>query len=898
MGLDHPDYGKSVTNLGLLYHNQGNYAKAEPLYLEAKRIFAKAFGIAHPAYLHIMGNISTLYYDKGEYDKAQVLNTEAKEIKLKLAGEETEQYAALLNNIGNLYNGSANYDQAELLYIESKDFKARLLGKEDPDYAITTGNLGILYYNKGDFTKAEALLLEAKEIQLKAEKVPAEYPSNLNTLAMVYKAKKEYSKAEALYLEAKEIWAKTLGTSHQFYATALYNLAYRYKAKGEYAKAETLYLEAKEIMKKALGENHPEYAAFLNGLASFYFEKGEYPKAEQLFLQAKAIQTKTLGKDHPDYAETTVNLALLYQKTNRIPEAAALFLESNKINRRIIEKASSYSSENEMLAFLRTFEEELARFQSITLLHPTPELCQENYNNALFNTGITLENDRILARAIAGADSLTRGIYEKWQGCHRRLAKRYARPIDERKKIAEVEAEAEGYEKLLRRSLPAFRQAPKVPTWQDVQTHLKPDEVAIAFLHFQYYKPEATDSTMYAAMLLRPGWKAPKLVQLLEEKQLDSLIHTTGELKSDYVMKLYSISDRGIIAVEKPTKTLYQLCWQPLEKELSGVKTVYFSPTGLLHRINLSAIPIPPQEGGQAGLDSTLADRYHLIELGSTRSLAASAETSIQNNQALLFGSIQFEMDSTALLASIARLNGSTVASPAAPAPANTNAPNRGGTWAYLKGTEKEVSTIESLLSADGMNIKTLKNYDATEEAFKKIGTQGESPRILHLATHGFFFPDLKGKAINTKESGFKTSENPLIRSGLLLAGANYAWAAGKPLKKGMENGILTAYEISHLNLSNTELVVLSACETGLGDIQGNEGVYGLQRAFKIAGVRYLIMSLWQVPDKQTSLLMTTFYKKWLDEKMELPEAFRAAQKLMRDNGLSPYDWAGFVLVE
>ena len=129
------------------------------------------------------------------------------------------------------------------------------------------------------------------------------------------------------------------------------------------------------------------------------------------------------------------------------------------------------------------------------------------------------------------------------------------------------------------------------------------------------------------------------------------------------------------------------------------------------------------------------------------------------------------------------------------------------------------------------------------------------------------------------------------------MAGGNSAWQGIQP-PEGREDGILTAYEISQMNLSNTELVVLSACETGLGDIQGNEGVYGLQRAFKIAGVKYLIMSLWQVPDKQTSLLMITFYKKWLVEKMTIPNAFHAAQKQLRDGGLEPYYWAGFVLVE
>jgi len=180
------------------------------------------------------------------------------------------------------------------------------------------------------------------------------------------------------------------------------------------------------------------------------------------------------------------------------------------------------------------------------------------------------------------------------------------------------------------------------------------------------------------------------------------------------------------------------------------------------------------------------------------------------------------------------------------------------------------------------------------------------SPRVLHLATHGFFFPDPEktsamfetSPTLGAAEPVFKISDHPMIRSGLLLAGGNHAWATGKPLREGMEDGILTAYEISQMNLANTELVVLSACETGLGDISGNEGVYGLQRAFKIAGVKYLIMSLWQVPDKQTSLLMTIFYKKWIEENMAIPEAFRAAQKELREAGLDPYQWAGFVLVE
>ncbi|MBP6185625.1 MAG: CHAT domain-containing protein, partial [Saprospiraceae bacterium] len=174
------------------------------------------------------------------------------------------------------------------------------------------------------------------------------------------------------------------------------------------------------------------------------------------------------------------------------------------------------------------------------------------------------------------------------------------------------------------------------------------------------------------------------------------------------------------------------------------------------------------------------------------------------------------------------------------------------------------------------------------------------SPRVLHIATHGFFFPDPVDKILTSREGEpvFKWSDNPMIRSGLILAGGNYAWQNGKAVSPDKEDGILTAYEISQMNLSNTELVVLSACETGLGDIQGNEGVYGLQRAFKIAGAKYLIMSLWQVPDRETMEFMTTFYKNWLEQKLSIPDAFRKTQREMRDRFFNPYSWGAFVLVE
>ena len=211
---------------------------------------------------------------------------------------------------------------------------------------------------------------------------------------------------------------------------------------------------------------------------------------------------------------------------------------------------------------------------------------------------------------------------------------------------------------------------------------------------------------------------------------------------------------------------------------------------------------------------------------------------------------------------------------------------------------DEALGILETAEKKAGNRSTVKKGYAATEETFKQLGKNEPSPRILHVATHGFFFPDpASSNPAKGGEPAFKVSDNPMIRSGLILAGANHAWKTGLPLAN-LEDGILTAYEISQLDLRHTDLVVLSACETGLGQIAGNEGVYGLQRAFKIAGAKNLVMSLWQVPDYQTQELMTIFYQKMLLENMPVQVALQAAQEEMRQRNYEPYYWAGFVLIE
>ena len=487
--------------------------------------------------------------------------------------------------------------------------------------------------------------------------------------------------------------------------------------------------------------------------------------------------------------------------------------------------------------------------------------------------------------------------FNQLKGFGRRLAAQYSLPASDRDSslIANLEEKADQLEKDLTRTVAGFGEARQQVNWQEVQATLKKGEAAIEFVHYRYYDKEATDSTMYAALIVKPGDAAPTFIPLFEEKSLDSLLSPSGQRKADYVNHLYALADRGAKAIDRPQKSLYQMIWQPLAEELKGVKTVYFSPTGLLHRLNTGAIPVDEE--------TTLSDRFSLVELGSTRQLVIPTKMDASNQDALLFGGIQYETDTTAITAANMDLTSGSLAARGELSFTYTDSDDRTGTWDYLKWTEKEIESIEPLLQNAGLKTSIRKGFSATEESFKKIGQKGASPRILHIATHGYFFPDPEMQATRNVglgvEQPFRISDHPMIRSGLILAGGNHAWKTGKPIKPDMEDGILTAYEISQMNLSNTELVVLSACETGLGDIQGNEGVYGLQRAFKIAGAKYLIMSLWQVPDKETAYFMEIFYRNMTEGNLSIPGAFGATQKELRENPfVTPYQWAGFVLVE
>ncbi|MBK8562631.1 MAG: CHAT domain-containing protein [Saprospiraceae bacterium] len=897
-------YAAALNGLAKMYLRRGNYVEAEQICTEAKSIFEAIGAQGQVDYAVSLHNAAWLNQERGKYDAAVKLYKEAIATRQRILGEgKTDiDLGWSMNNLATVYYLQGEYELAEEYHTATAELRQKLLGRGHPSYAVSLINLGALQTDLRNYDKGEQLYLKAKAIFEDSLHLTEHYfyTMSLVNLGDLNIFKQEYKRAEGFLIQAKTIFEKTNNTQQQLYLKCLYSLVACSRNLGKKEQARDCSRIAKQVQEGLGGKTHPWYALGLVLESYDSFDNGEYAKAVAQCEEAKQVLESSMGEQNDIYLDMMLSLARAFWRKADFEAAALTVAKAYEIEKTMLLNGVQHLSEQELSAYVTRFVGNQGLMLSFA--SKQSDLAATCFDNALFHKGFLL-NAMMQVNHFAHKNPETEAAFNDLKTLKRQFARQLAKPKADRDEtvVTSLQDNISALEKELARSVSGLGEAMRQVTWKEVQGKLAATEAAIEFVHFRYHNPMPTDSIVYAAILTTHNSQQPIFISLFEEKQLDSLLAPNSERKADYVNGLYTVAERGLKPKGKPQRTLYELLWQPLEKALEGKKTLYFAPTGLLHRINLGAIPINDE--------TTIADRFGLVEMGSTRQLiVGSHQSAVGRRGAALFGGVQYEMDSTAIVAANSQIQTDLLASRSTGSRglsfSETDASQRGGTWSYLKWTDMEVAAIETILKNASITCNLSKGYEATEEAFKSIGIGIPSPTVLHIATHGYFFPDVKSGA-NTPsseagkgEAAFKTSEHPMIRSGLLLAGANHAWQTGQPLHPDLEDGILTAYEISQMNLQNTELVVLSACETGLGDIQGNEGVYGLQRAFKIAGAKYLVMSLWQVPDQETSVFMTQFYRHWLEDKMTIPDAFRAAQKEMRERFINPYQWAGFVLVE
>lgn len=398
------------------------------------------------------------------------------------------------------------------------------------------------------------------------------------------------------------------------------------------------------------------------------------------------------------------------------------------------------------------------------------------------------------------------------------------------------------------------------PHWEDVRSILKENELAIEFIEFPLWNQ---NQSIYAALSLHKDSEYPKLTALFEEKQLKLVPDT-----------LYY-----------QCKEMTNLVWEPLSLELEGIKNIYFSPSGVLYNIGIEFLP---------GMED-----YYICRLSSTRELVARNETAPMTKRAVLYGGLDYYSKNDTI-------DKDTFLNPidyAVVEHTDIRGIKLRGGKEYLPHTKKEVEQIEKLLREDHWTCLLDTAEIGTEESFKSLSMKGI--RCLHIATHGFYYTPEEADNIipdfmQTNNFIVTDEDKALTRSGLIMSGANHI-LEGEMLPDNVEDGILTAKEIANIDLRGLDLVVLSACQTGLGDVSQGEGVFGLQRGFKKAGANSILMSLWEVDDKATQILMTQFYKNWLSGQSKHQSLLSAQKYLRKTEGgkyTEPKYWAAFILLD
>jgi tetratricopeptide (TPR) repeat protein len=877
LGQEHADTAQSLNNLALLYWVMGEYAKAEPLDQEALRIRQKVLGSEHPDTATSLNNLALVYQDMGEYAKAEPLLQEALRIRQKVLGPEHPDTAQSLNNLALLYKAMGEYAKAEPLYQAALRIQQRISGSEDTGTGVSLNNLGELYRAMGEYAKAEPLLQEALRIWQKVLGPEHPYTAvSLNNLASLYHDMHEYAKAEPLREEALRIRQKVLGPEHPLTATSLNDLGSLYQDMGEYAKAEPLLKEALRIWQKVLGPEHSDTATGLDNLAGLYRAMGEYAKGEPLLKEALRIWQKVLGPEHPLTATGLDNLALLEFDLGRIDEATALARQASAVDLTILSKIFSFTSEQQRLAYLDIFRP--------YILFPILKGTEADLAAAVLRyKGVVLDSiveDRLLAEASQGSED--QKLVEQLNLDKRQLGQLYLQPAQKlsaetNQQIEALEGEIEKMESELAQHVAGLGQARHAlgVRLEQVRPVIPDDAALIEYLRYSDYLGKGKWEPHYGAIVLFSKG-APVWIPLGKANEIEHLVRRYGTLV------------RGSPQEDELSanlQALYEALWAPIGQALpSQTKRIIISPDGELNFISFATLLTKNQH--------FLAERYSVQYVSSGRDLLREVRPSTAK-EVVLFANPDFNLGSTAMLAKADNRS--------ADAGAVRGSEKRDiEDWSFgsLTGTQKESDELIKKFVGWGWKPSDFTAKEATKEALLKI----HSPFILHLATHGFFAKEDPTSANTEPESSLndrqsvtrsKFFKNPMHRSGLALAGAQTTIEAWKREEvPPVENdGILTAEDVSTLDLQGTWLVTLSACDTGSGEARAGEGVMGLRRGFIQAGAQNLLMTLWPISDEVTVQIMSDFYEA-AHNSGKAPEALADVQrnwlvKLRTEKGLA-----------
>ena len=727
-------------------------------------------------------------------------------------------------------------------------------------------SLGRMGMNRGEPKEGGAAYVRAREILEKASETETAIYARLSSyLAQVDHQRQDYEGAERLLQRALAIYEKLYGPDNLEVAVMLQNMGITATAKQEFGKAEKVYQRALAIREKVKGPEHVDVAFGLNNLANLYRIQGEYEKSLQHSQRALGILEKAAGPYQTVQLLALGSIARTYAVQGDLPNAIKFQEQVEDFVERSLDLNLAVGSERQKLAYLKSIQLRTDRAISLNLqLAPTnPKASALAALVVLQRKGRVLDamtDTLAILRGRAEADD--RALLDQLNETRRQLARLVlAGPqktigAEAGPAVAALEEKREELEAEISRRSAQFRSQAQPVTLAAVQALIPREAALVEFVAYRPFDPkiqhdrESLGEIRYGAFVVRREG-APQGVDLGSAKEIDAAVEKLRQALRD--------PDRS--DVQALARALDEKVMRPVRVHLSDETHLLVSPDGELNLVPFEALVDEK--------DEHLVKRYAFTYLTSGRDLLRLKVTRESESKDLLIANPRFGESGNAAAATKdgQDLPRGSVTSP--------------GTlvetyFAPLPGTMREARSIQALFP----EALFLSGAAATEAALKKA----EAPRLLHIATHGFFLAE-------SPAAGKEATANPLLRSGLALANAN-AHGQNAPT----DDGILTALEASGLNLWGTKLVVLSACDTGLGEVKNGEGVYGLRRAFVLGGAESVVMSLWPISDDSTRRLMAGYYKN-LKAGLGRGESLRRVQLdlLARDPKLHPFYWANFI---
>ena len=842
-------------------------------------------------------------------------------------------------------NASRNPLKAEQLFKRAIDGLSQI----GADLFAPINELGCLYlFVFRDFKKAiDSFKNAKKDLEHHGREQSMQYITIQNNLAVSYQYLGLSSEAIAACDEAEETVKQHYGKTHPMYGTIAQNKSKFYGELSDYDTAIEYAKEAATCMKSIYGENSEKYATCLCNLSVFYGIMGRIDESKELLLRAipileknsipNAVASYSLLLSHYSYNKNwndfydLVNKCMLLIKYNKLQgtDIEAMFLtevgsalkdkdksgaqmyfakavqvhenlgiiSSTKYFRTLLEyyraliTANSHNNQiipnltdaykklyfSNVIFYNAAEREQFVTSSTYSIIKDIIFTARSGksqdillYDYLLFSKGLLLETSINYAKAIL--DSNNDELIEQFS-----LLVDLKRTLNGEKgnknnvPLIELQKEAT---RLERRITSFLKETGGYTdglnyTFFDVAKALKKSEAAIEFVSYHDY---FEDADYYAALIVKKNRDTPEFVRLCKKNELE---------------KFFSLSPAVLYGESIASEGAYSLIWKPIMPFLSDIKTIFFSPAGYLNRLAIDQL-----YNGEKRFN----ELFRAYRVTSTRQIC-SPIPQMKFSSAVLYGGLNYDEDDMTMVIESKNIRGEKSSHNLVFRGWNGAKTRKG--WEFLPGTLVEVNQISSIITNKRIKCDVYTAGKGNEESFKALS--GGNFNILHLATHGFYMTESQAEKNRFYTSNpwtntyFSNEVSPLKRSGLLLAGGNKAWK-GEPVPDGVEDGVLTAEEISSLDLRSCDVVVLSACETGLGEIT-DEGVYGLQRAFKNAGVKSIIMSLWEVDDDATSFMMQSFYQNLLNG-MNKRDAFESAQKEVKKKYSDPRYWAAFIMLD